>query len=63
MVAAIESKGLPVAYLLFKGEGHGFRKADTIEDTLNAEYLFYAKIFGFTVAEKLKPITIRNLGE
>lgn len=61
MVAAIESKGIPVAYLLFKGESHGFRKSKTIEDTLNAEYLFYSKIFNFDITEPLRPITIKNL--
>ena len=30
MVAALRAKGLPVAYLAFPGEGHGFRKAETI---------------------------------
>ena len=61
MVSAITSKGLPVSYLLFEGEGHGFRKAETIEDTINAEYSFYSKIFKFTINEDLKPIEIRNL--
>ena len=30
MVDALEAKGLPYAYLLFEGEQHGFRKAETI---------------------------------
>lgn len=61
MVSAIDKKGLPVAYLLFEGEGHGFRQAQTIEDTLNAEYYFYAKIFGFELSETRSLIDIRNL--
>ena len=40
MVEALRSKGLPVAYLAFEGEQHGFRKAETIERTLQAELLF-----------------------
>ena len=63
MVSAIESKGLPVAYLEFEGEGHGFRKSETIKDTIVAEYYFYSKILGFTAAEKLNPIAIRNMSE
>ena len=35
-------KGLPVGYLLFQGEGHGFRKAENIKRALDAELLFYA---------------------
>ena len=31
MVAALRAKGVPVAYLAFAGEGHGFRSAEAIE--------------------------------
>jgi len=60
MFAAIKAKGLPVSYLLFAGEGHGFRKSDTIESTLNAEYFFYSQLFGFKSGDDVKPITIHN---
>src|SRR5690349_4793910 len=43
MVEALRKKGLPVAYLAFKGEGHGFRRAENIKRTLDAELYFYAK--------------------
>lgn len=61
MVDAMKKKGLPVAYLAFEGEQHGFRKADTIKRTLEAELYFYARVFGFALAEKLEPVTIANL--
>ena len=41
MAGAARAKGLPVAYLTFEGEQHGFRKADTIVRSLEAELYFY----------------------
>ncbi len=61
MVEALRSKGLPVAYLAFEGEQHGFRKAETIERTLQAELCFYARVFGFTPADELPELEIENL--
>lgn len=61
MVAALRAKGLPVAYLAFEGEQHGFRKADTIIRALEAELYFYSRILGFELAEPVEPITIENL--
>jgi len=60
MVEALGSRGIPVAYLAFEGEGHGFRRMETIRRTLEAELLFYAHVFGFTQADELEPIVIRN---
>ncbi len=42
MVEALRKKGLPVGYLLFSGEQHGFRKAENIKRALDAELYFYA---------------------
>jgi len=61
MVEALRSKGLPVAYLAFEGEQHGFRKAETIERTLQAELCFYARVFEFTPADELPELAIDNL--
>lgn len=61
MVEALKSKGLPVAYLAFEGEQHGFRKAETIERTLQAELCFYARVFGFSPADHLPELHIDNL--
>ena len=44
MVEALRRKGLPVSYFLFDGEQHGFRGADTIKRTLDAELYFYAAL-------------------
>ena len=61
MFDAVNAKGLPVAYLLFEGEQHGFRRASTIRRVLGAELYFYARVFGFTPADPLEPVDIRNL--
>ena len=61
MTQALRNKNLPVAYLPFQGEGHGFRKAGTIKQSLEAELYFYSKIFGFTPQEVLPEIHIDNL--
>ena len=58
MVEAIKAKGLPVAYVAYEGEQHGFRKAENIKRTLDAEYYFYAQIFKFTLAEPIEPVEI-----
>jgi dipeptidyl aminopeptidase/acylaminoacyl peptidase len=42
MVEALRKKGTPVGYLLFSGEQHGFRKAENIKRSLDAELYFYA---------------------
>jgi len=48
---ALESKGIPVAYLLFEGEGHGFRRAENVRRVIEAEYAFFAHVFGIETAE------------
>ena len=63
MVRVLERKGLPVAYLLFDGEQHGFRKAETIKRSLDAELYFYARVFRFPLADPTEPIPIHNLPE
>jgi dipeptidyl aminopeptidase/acylaminoacyl peptidase len=61
MVEALRRKGLPVAYLTFPGEQHGFRKAETIETVLRAELAFYGRVFGFEPADSLPDLAIENL--
>jgi dipeptidyl aminopeptidase/acylaminoacyl peptidase len=60
MANAARAKGLPVAYLTFEGEQHGFRRAETIVMSLEAELYFYGAVFGFTPADVLAPIQIDN---
>ena len=61
MADAARTKRLPVAYLAFEGEQHGFRKSQTIVRSLEAELYFYGAIFGFTPADPLPPIQIDNV--
>jgi dipeptidyl aminopeptidase/acylaminoacyl peptidase len=61
MADAVRSKGLPVAYLTFAGEQHGFRRAETIARCLDAELSFYGAVFGFSPADRIDPVIIDNL--
>jgi len=60
MVAALRDKGLPVAYVPFAGEQHGFRKAENIKRALDAELYFYSRVFGFSLANAVEPVKIEN---
>jgi len=62
MVDALRSRQLPVAYVAFEGEQHGFRQAANIRRALEGEYLFFARIFGFEPADSLPPLEIEFLG-
>lgn len=48
-IAALSSKGLPYEYVTFPNEGHGFRRAETIQRAAEAELQFYGKVFGVAV--------------
>jgi dipeptidyl aminopeptidase/acylaminoacyl peptidase len=61
MVEAVLAKKLPIAYLTFEGEQHGFRKAENIKRVLEAELYFYSKVFGFDLADPVDPVKIENL--
>jgi dipeptidyl aminopeptidase/acylaminoacyl peptidase len=62
MVEALKEKGVPVAYIEFEGEGHGFRRAENIVRATEAELYFYSKILGFDLPEPVEPVEIINLG-
>jgi dipeptidyl aminopeptidase/acylaminoacyl peptidase len=47
MVTALRYRHIPVAYLAFPGESHGFRIADTIRSVAVAELTFLGKVLGF----------------
>ncbi|WP_017660033.1 S9 family peptidase [Baaleninema simplex] len=61
MVEALRKKGLPVAYVPFEGERHGFRQAETIKRALDAEFYFYSRVFGYEPADDIEPVEIENL--
>ena len=47
MHESLKKRGIPTEYHLYKKEGHGFRRAETIQNSLLAEHSFYARFFGF----------------
>jgi len=61
MVEALRKKGLPVAYVPFEGEQHGFRRAENIKRSLDGELYFYSRVFRFELADEVEPLTIENL--
>jgi dipeptidyl aminopeptidase/acylaminoacyl peptidase len=61
MAKALRAQGIPVAYVTFKGEQHGFRHAASIVRALESELAFYGAVFGFTPAGKLPALHIDNL--
>jgi dipeptidyl aminopeptidase/acylaminoacyl peptidase len=58
VVAGLDDRGIPHAYLAFEGEGHGFRKTENIERSLEAELYFYSRVFGFGPTDDLEPVDI-----
>ncbi len=61
MVEALRRKGLPVAYVAFEGEQHGFRKAESLRRMFEGELYFYSRVFGFALSEPVEPVEIWNL--
>ena len=61
MFEAVKARGIPVAYLAYPGELHGFRQAKNIKRTLEGELYFYGRIFGFETADEIEPVEIENL--
>ncbi len=57
---ALKAKGVPVAYIEFPGEGHGFRRAEHIIRAKEAELDFYGRVFGFAPADNIEPVEIEN---
>ncbi|MGY4981278.1 prolyl oligopeptidase family serine peptidase [Streptomyces sp. 900105755] len=48
-LARLDGRPVPHAYLTFAGEGHGFRRAETLVRALEAELALYAQVFGLDV--------------
>jgi dipeptidyl aminopeptidase/acylaminoacyl peptidase len=61
LVAALARNGVPHAYLLFEGEGHGFRRSENRRRSLEAELSFYAQVLGFQLADQVEPVEVIGL--
>ncbi|MFL6205874.1 MAG: S9 family peptidase [Acidimicrobiales bacterium] len=60
IVDALRWRGVPVAYLAFEGEQHGFRQSHNIRAALDGELSFYAQVLGFDLPpdEDITPIEV-----
>ena len=63
MRRALAERGVPVARLLFEGEGHGFRRAENIRAAIATEYAFFARVFGFAPPDDVPDFEIENLSD
>ena len=61
MARVLRAKGLPVALVLFEGEGHGFRVLANQVRALEAELSFYAQVLGIELAGDIEPVSVENL--
>ncbi len=58
IVDALARRGVPHSYLTFEGEGHGFRKAETIRRALEAELSFYTQVLGIEHPTDVEPVEV-----
>lgn len=58
IVSALAARQVPHAYLLFAGEQHGFRRAESIIAAVEAELSFYGQVFGFTPAGDVPAVRV-----
>jgi dipeptidyl aminopeptidase/acylaminoacyl peptidase len=61
IVQALDERRIPHAYLLFEGEGHGFRRAENVVASLEAELSFYCQILGFEPGDEIPKLAIEHL--
>jgi dipeptidyl aminopeptidase/acylaminoacyl peptidase len=61
ILESLKKRGVPVAYVPFAGEQHGFRKAENIIRAAEVELYFYSRILGFEPADKIEQVEIFNL--
>jgi dipeptidyl aminopeptidase/acylaminoacyl peptidase len=61
IVNALRARGVPHAYILFEGEGHGFRKAENIVRSLEAELSFYLQVLGLEPGDPLPQLDVEHL--
>jgi len=61
IVAALEANRIPHAYLLFEGEGHGFRQSGSIVRAFQAELSFYGQVLGLDLGDSVPKLEIENL--
>ncbi len=58
IVAALRDNGVPHVYVAYEGEQHGFRRAENVRRTAEAELYFYGRVLGLSPADDLVPVEI-----
>ena len=58
MADALAERSIPHALLMFEGESHGFRRAETIIRAIEAEYVFACQIFGIEPSGDFAPVDL-----
>jgi len=53
---ALAARGIPHVHVEYVGEGHGFRKAENVINSLETELALYGEVFGFIPAGNLPEI-------
>jgi dipeptidyl aminopeptidase/acylaminoacyl peptidase len=59
----LRDQGTPVGLIIFEDEGHGFSKAKNIQRAIEAELIFYSKVFGLELDNSIRPLLIENLDQ
>ena len=58
MYDALRARGVPTALLVFDGESHDLRRADTLRRGLEAELSFLGQVFGLPIDEEIEPLEV-----
>jgi dipeptidyl aminopeptidase/acylaminoacyl peptidase len=61
IATALRKRKVPLAYIVYPGEGHGFRRPEHIINSLQSELSFYGQVFGFAPADQLPKLDIEGL--
>jgi hypothetical protein len=59
-IFSLRYRDVPVAYVPFAGEQHGYRRAENIQRALDTELFFYGRVFGFEPANPVEPVIIET---
>lgn len=60
IVAALDQRGVPHAYVTFEGEQHGFRRAESIVRAAETRLAFYRRVLGLADPEGLPDVDIKH---
>ncbi len=61
IVEALERNGVPHVYLPLEGEGHGYRRRESLVHSVSVELSFYGQVFGFEPADDVERVEIVGL--